>query len=193
MEQWKAIPGFEGIYEASNAGRIRTAAGKTTSNARYEKRVWAQRIMKPKLEKRKSGGNYDQRVCLWKDGKKSTVLVARMIALAWCAGYLPEYTVNHKDGNPLNNNAENLEWVSLRDNIEHAFENGLYSTQKQCLLVSPSGETLKFRSRAKASEFLGRCSGYIHNCIVHHREPRSQSGVQYMLLEQEGRGWNSLS
>lgn len=68
-EEWKDIPGYEGLYQASTLGRIRTCEGKTTSSARFEKRVWKQRIMKQKLNKNRKG-RIDARVCLWKDGKE---------------------------------------------------------------------------------------------------------------------------
>lgn len=132
MENWKEIPGYEGLYEASDCGRIRTCEGKTTSNARFPKRVWKQRILKTKVEKRKNGKLQDERVNLWKDGKEKTLLVSRLVALTWCDGYSEGATVNHIDGNPSNNSSSNLEWVSLKENIEHGFETGLYSTQKRC-------------------------------------------------------------
>ena len=127
MEQWRDIPGYEGLYQASTDGRIRTAKGKTTASSRFPVRVWKQRIMKFKYQTRKSGGKKDARVCLWKEGKEKTFLVARLVALAWCDGYEDGLTVNHKDGDPLNNHPENLEWISLADNIRHGFKTGLYS------------------------------------------------------------------
>ena len=139
MEQWKAIPGYEGLYEASNLGRIRTAEGKTTSSARFPHRVWKQRIMKQKYQKRKSGSGEDARICLWKDGQEKTFLVARLVALTWCDGYTDGLTVNHKDGNPVNNCSDNLEWVSLSDNIKHAFRAGLYPQSKAPRIIASSG------------------------------------------------------
>ena len=124
-EEWKDIPGYEGLYQASTLGRIRTCEGKTTSTARFEKRVWKQRIMKQKLNKN-SKGRIDARVCLWKDCTEKTWLVARLVALTWCKGYSEGLTVNHKDGDPLNNSAENLEWISRAANIQHGFKAGLY-------------------------------------------------------------------
>lgn len=50
-ELWKDIPGYEGLYQASNLGRIRSAPGKTTSSARYKVRVWKVRIIKAKTER----------------------------------------------------------------------------------------------------------------------------------------------
>lgn len=124
-ESWKDIPGYEKLYQASTLGRIRTCEGKTTSSARFEKRVWKQRIMKQKLNKN-GKGRTDARVCLWKDGSVKTWLVARLVAITWCAGYEEGLTVNHKDGNQLNNSAENLEWISRKENIQHGYKTGLY-------------------------------------------------------------------
>ena len=125
MEEWKEIPGYEGLYEASNMGEIRSCEGKTTSNARNVRRVWKQRIIKQKLSKG-SKGRSDFRVELWKDGKHSTLLVSRLIALAWCEGYQEGWTVNHKNGITTDNRADNLEWLSHGDNIRHGFANGFY-------------------------------------------------------------------
>ena len=125
MEEWKAIPGYEGLYEASNMGEIRSCEGKVTSNARYGRRVWKQRIIKQKFSTGKNGRR-DYRVELWKDGTHTTFLVSRLIALTWCDGYQEGWTVNHKNGIPSDNRAENLEWLSHGDNIRHGFATGLY-------------------------------------------------------------------
>ena len=112
MEEWKDIPGYEGLYQASNFGNIRTHADKVTSSARFKIRHWKQRIMKQKFQARPNGKK-DARVCLWKEGKEKTFLVSRLVAMTWCDGYLPGLTVNHIDGNPKNNCADNLEWTTL--------------------------------------------------------------------------------
>ena len=129
MADWKDIPGFEGLYQASTDGEIRTCEGKVTSNAKYGRRVWKQRVLKKKLSKGKKG-RADFRVELWKDGKHMTFLVSRLVALTWCNGYQDGWTVNHKNGIPLDNRAENLEWLSHGDNIRHGFANGLYPQAK---------------------------------------------------------------
>lgn len=169
MEQWKDIPGYEGLYEASNMGRIRTNANKVTSNARFPVRHWKQRVMKLKYQKR-SNGKMDARVCLWKDGKEKTFLVARLIALAWCDGYCEGMTVDHIDGNPENNNASNLEWVSIGDNIRRGFENGLFPTMRP-VKVEINGEIRNYRSMSEASRALGYNSGYL-SCKL-RREARA--------------------
>ncbi len=162
MEQWKDIPGYEGLYQASFQGRIRTAPGKTTRNARFEKRVWKTRVMKGR-GKTSTGW----RVGLWKDGEHKDWLVARLVAITWVPGYAEGLTVNHKNGDRFDNRVENLEWLTLADNIRHGYETGLYSSiQKRVLLYDhQSGKQKSFDSMAEASRFLGKSNGYVSNAI----------------------------
>ena len=129
QEIWKAIPHYEGIYEASNFGRIRTCEGKITQTQHHGIRHWKQRILKPKGETYATG----YKVTLWKDGKSKDWLVARLVAMTFLGE--SNLTVNHIDGNRFNNCIENLEWCSLADNIKKGFELGLYKNQKNVLLI----------------------------------------------------------
>ena len=161
MERWREIPGYEGLYEASDLGNIRTVAGKVTENARG-KRVWKQRVLKQKWAKRKGhSGKSDARVSLWKDCKERSWLVSRLVAMAWCAGDSNDATVNHIDGNPSNNHADNLEWVTLRRNIQIGFRDGLFPQQRATNLTDKAGKVLHFTSMAEASRFLGKHHGYV--------------------------------
>lgn len=127
MERWKDIPGYEGIYQASDTGLIRTKPGKTTYTELRGVRHWKTRVLKFKYQTRKGNkGKRDARVSLWKDGKEKTWLVARLVALAWCDGYAEGMTVNHIDGNPENNTCSNLEWITLAENIKKGWADGLY-------------------------------------------------------------------
>ena len=162
MDKWKDIPGYERLYQASNQGIIRTAPGKTTSNARYEKRVWKTRVMKGRGK-----SLVGWRVGLWKDGVCKSWLVARLVALTWVEGYKDGLTVNHINGNRFDNRVENLEWLTLAENIRHGFETGLYSNnQKRVLLYDHrSGNQKSFDSMSEASRFLGKSNGYVSNAI----------------------------
>ena len=181
MEQWRDIPGYEGIYQASTLGNIRTCEGKTTSNKRYAVRRWKQRTLNTKFSKRRCGG-MDARVTLWKDGDSKDWLVARLVGITWCAGYEPSMTVNHINGNPLDNRADNLEWISLADNIRHAYATSLNSCAEKTKLISVnSAEEFEFFSKAEASRFLGRNHGYINNCLRSGRRARSITGDVYTI------------
>lgn len=163
-EIWKDIPNYEGLYEASNLGRIRTKEGKTTYTKKHGVRKWKQKILKPKKCKNFNLCGY--RVSLWKDGKGKDFLVARLVCTTWHENLIDtKMTVNHKDGNRLNNCVDNLEWLSLSDNIKHGFENNFYKQNKTILICCRTDERFEFRSQSLAGQFLGRNSGYI-NCLL---------------------------
>lgn len=157
MVIWKDVVGYEGIYEVSNDGQVRTHKDKTTYTKKHGERKWKQRILKEKNPKGR-----DVRVDLWKDGKSKTFLVHRLVAYAFIPEVEGKTSINHKDGNPRNNNVENLEWCNHLENNTHAFENGLMNTNKHIILVDKkTGEKHEFISMARASTFLGKYKGYI--------------------------------
>ena len=184
IEVWKPIPGYEGLYEASNQGRIRTAYGKTTASARFPKRVWTQRILKLKWKERKGHtGKCDARVCLWKDGVERTHLVSRLVAMSFIPCPFDKLSVNHIDGDPSNNNVENLEWVTIAENNRHAFETGLMPTQKAVVLIDGVAQkTLKFPSMSSADKFLRRANGYTSGALAYGRYCTSKDGKRYFPM-----------
>ena len=175
-EIWKDIPNYEGLYQASTKGRIRTVEGKTTSNALYAVRHWKSRILKGRGK-----GNTGYRVSLWKDGQVKDYLVARLVALTFIGNPPEGYTVNHKDGNRFNNSIENLEWLSLEDNIKHAFVTGLMPTQKQIAVVN-NGVRYDFRSYAELDRFIKRRVGYTSGAIKKGRPIKDIQGNIYEII-----------
>lgn len=159
-EIWKDIPNYEGLYQASSLGRIRTVEGKTTYTERHGARHWKSRIMSGRGDYRKIG----KRVSLWKNGVVKDWLVARLVAITFL-GYPKNgaNTVNHKNGDRLDNRLENIEWLSLADNIRHAFDTGLMP-YKRVKLFNKDCEII-FRSQSKASKYLGRNPAYINLCL----------------------------
>lgn len=180
-EQWKPIPGYEGLYDASSFGRIRSAPGKTTSSARFPVRVWKSRIMKEKhpLSRKRQ----DARVSLWKDGVQQDHLVSRLVASAWIGPPDPGMTVNHINGDWTDNRPDNLEWLSIQDNIQDALDRGCFdSFCIQTTLVTKDGDCRCFRSMSEASRFLGRNSGYISNVLHKGRDTVTNvNGVRYSV------------
>ena len=129
IEVWKPIPGFESCGFISSLGRVRSAAGKdrktSVSHRGYE------------------------RVGL--HGGKVTVFVHRLVALAFCDGHSDELSVNHKDGNKLNNCFDNLEWVTHSENIKHAFRTGLKTANKTNMII-PDEVFAQLVGRIKSGE-----------------------------------------
>lgn len=98
-EIWKDIEGYEGIYQVSNIGRVKCVQNHKCLN-QYTSKGY-------KL------------VSLRKEGVFKSVSVHRLVAKAFCNGYFEGAVVNHKDENPLNNNAENLEWCTRSYNATY--------------------------------------------------------------------------
>lgn len=98
------IPGLP--YELSKIGEIK-------------------RINSTKLLKTNLGDNGYLRISLFINGKTRNVYLHRMLALTFIANPENKKTVNHKDGNKLNNNLDNLEWLSNYENVKHAMGNRL--------------------------------------------------------------------
>ena len=158
---WRDVVGYEGLYEVSNTGVVRTHENKTTSNARYKERKWKQRTLKDKTP-----NGRDVRVSLWKDGKGKDWLVHRLVGQAFIPKIEGKDSINHIDGNPKNNRVSNLEWCDHKENNNHAFDNGLIKTGKKVILLHKNTQELKyFRSLSKASHFLGRKETYLANLI----------------------------
>lgn len=182
VEKWKPIPGYEGIYEASNLGRIRTAPGKTTESARHGTRHWSVRVLKTKRQSPPK--RTDERVTLWKDKTPHSHLVSRLVASAWLRPPQGKETVNHINGNYHDNRPENLEWVSLAENVRLGFDMGLFASfQKGVLLVDENGYEMEFRSYSQAGQHIGRTSGYVSNVLKHGRShARDKSGNLYLVV-----------
>lgn len=160
-EIWKDVPDYSGTYEVSNYGRVRTHKDKTTFTKHHGIRKWKQIILK---EKNPTGR--DVRVSLWKNGKHKDFLVHRLVALAFIPQVPGKESINHIDGNPRNNHVSNLEWCNHKENNNHAFDNGLMTTNKAIFLVDKeTGEVKYFRSMSKAGQYLGRNHGFISRII----------------------------
>jgi hypothetical protein len=102
VETWKAIDGFEGLYEISNLGRVKS--------------LRSGRMMKPY-----DNGKGYQKVELSKDGKVERFYIHRLVAMAFIPNSRPliDTLVNHKDENPGNNRVENLEWCNYNYNLTY--------------------------------------------------------------------------
>lgn len=159
---WLPVRGYENIYEVSDSGEVRTSLGKVTFTEKHGIRKWKQRTLKKKPHKRG-----DWRVDLWREGKPKTFLVHRLVADAFISKVEGKPHVNHIDGNPSNNHVSNLEWCDHKDNNNHAFDNGLMTTNKEVTLIYvETGEEHYFRSLARASTFLGYNGGYLSSKLL---------------------------
>ena len=160
MEIWKKIEGYEGLYEVSNEGRVRSLNYRHTGETK---------ILKPAI----CYGGY-LKVGLWKDGNKKKFTVHRLVARAFLPNILDFPEVNHIDEDKTNNRVKNLEWCTREYNnnfgtrnqrVRETMTNG--KTSKPVLQFSKSGEFIReWPSAHEVERVLGYSQGYISNCCL---------------------------
>lgn len=126
MEIWKDIPGYEGLYQVSSTGKVKSLK-RRIYDINNKKVIFIERdmILKPSENNK---GYYT--VKLQKDKQKKTITIHRIVANTFLdnSDNLPQ--INHIDGNKHNNNVENLEWCDNTYNFKHATDNKLIKTRK---------------------------------------------------------------
>ena len=114
MEIWKPIKGYEGLYEISNYGRVKSLARTWVTGHNSIVRSKDESILAPKKDR-----GY-LRVGLLKNGKRKLLSIHRLVAEHFIPNPLNKPEVNHRDGNKENNHFSNLEWVTPAENTQHA-------------------------------------------------------------------------
>jgi hypothetical protein len=154
-EVWKDIENFEGIYQISNFGRVKsldrvidTRNGKSTI-----KGVIVNPCGKPYLF-----------VYLSKNNKSKYHAIHRLVAQAFIPNLENKPQVNHIDGDKTNNVVSNLEWVTQSENMLHAYRIGLEKpragssngwSKVKMKIIMPNGEEMLFNSVTECAEFAG--------------------------------------
>jgi hypothetical protein len=146
-EIWKEINGFESYYLISNFGRVKLNLDKPNIAFRLSKTKDVNGL----LHIGKNGRKGDEYSCikLTLNNKRKTYRIHRLVAETFIANLLNLPCVNHKDGDKMNNHVINLEWVTYKQNAEHAWKLGLYDNRK----IDNSGEN-NGRSILEASHVI---------------------------------------
>ena len=115
-EVWKPIEGFEGLYQISNFGKVKSLDRKVINNRTFQ-------LIKGKILKPCNNGNNYLYIGLCKNGKIKRIAIHKLVAQAFIPNpnNLPQ--VNHKDENKLNNCVENLEWCTPNYNANYGNRN----------------------------------------------------------------------
>lgn len=121
-EIWKPVTDWEGIYKVSNLGRVRSLR-RTMTTSSLVKIVVPGKVKVLQINK----NGYAVALLSQRGVRKDKLCtVHRLVAREFVENPLNKPEVNHKDGNKLNNNVSNLEWVSHSENTKHAADTGLY-------------------------------------------------------------------
>lgn len=118
MEIWKDIEGYEGLYQVSSLGNVRSLDYNHTKKSKV-------------LKQQKAGRNYEYlSVALCKQGTVKRVSVHRLVASAFIENKLNKPQINHKNKVTTDNRVSNLEWCTNYENQVHAWRNGERKTNK---------------------------------------------------------------
>lgn len=126
MEVWKEVEskGFRWLVSAD--GQVKTPAHESTYT---RTRNGKEQTFSASFQERKlapcAGKHGYLEVSARKNGRRVKHLLHRLVGIAFVPGYQDDLTINHIDGNKLNNRPENLEWVSIARNTQHEWESGL--------------------------------------------------------------------
>lgn len=136
-EIWKPVVGYEGFYEVSNIGRVRSLARIVECNDGRKRKLKTRILRQPCAP----SGYY--MVTLHKNGKQKSGLVHRLVCEAFIPNPLGKVEVNHKDENSKNNNATNLEWVTAKENNNY----GTRKKRARKAIVEAQGRAVRQLSR----------------------------------------------
>jgi len=158
-ERWLPVDGFEGIYEVSSVGRVRSIERvDTAGNKRRAKILLPTSIPKGYLK-----------VSLWRSNQRSERYVHRLVAGAFIGNPAGLLQVNHVDGDPANNAASNLEWVSNAGNQQHARRVLMKGVRAVFGISKVDGSRIEFPSLQHAVE-AGFIRANIQKCLNGERK-----------------------
>ncbi len=151
IEIWKDVAGFEGLYEVSNLGRVKSIPREKTKGGLLKQYVDRYGYMK---------------IVLYKNGNPHYFTVHRLVAIAFIPNPEGKKTVDHIDCNTKNNIVSNLRWCTNKENLYHSHELGRQRcNSKPFIAISPEGKTIKFESQREAARIIGICQSSIGRCL----------------------------
>lgn len=152
-EIWKDVQGYEGQYQVSNLGRVKSLKRKLNSG-----RTVSEKILNSSNKKKTQDGYLMVALA----GK--TFRINRLVATAFIPNPDNKLVVNHIDGNKENNKADNLEWATISENMLHAYRCGL----KTAMIgeENPNAKLTKDQVKAIRNEYVPYSQQYGSNALA---------------------------
>lgn len=177
--KWQPVKGFEGFYEVSETGKVRSVT--RIVNSKNCKRIHKGR----ELKQAKDQDGYCK-IQLSKGGKVTTRAVHKLVAEAFIPNPDNFPVINHKDENKENNNVKNLEWCTVSYNTNYNM--GAYrranARKKPILAISKDGKIRAFHSIKEAAEKLNISHGNISSCLAGYYGRKTCKGYKFEFVEE---------
>lgn len=159
-ELWVQAKGFEGFYEVSSLGNIRSIS-RYINHEKGGKRWWVGKILSIRQNRKYI------RVILSKKGKKTTIDLHRLVAMSFLPNPNQLPCVNHKDENTKNNVIENLEWCTHKYNTNYKNMNvrRREKFRKEIAVIRPTGEEEFFPSITDACCKYNLSKSSVSRCL----------------------------
>ena len=179
-EVWKPVKGYEGSYEVSNLGNVR-------SLSRVVHRTTSDRFVRGQIMSKQLMPNGYESVTLRKNGRQRRLYVHRLVAEAFLPNEQSLREVNHRDENKSNNTLENLEWCSHSYNMKYAGGSiRRIKNRRKPVVVIDSGRPVRFESIARAANWLGVGITTVSRCCHHVKGTKRVRGKLTMFEHEYG-------
>lgn len=176
METWKDIENYEGLYQVSSLGNVKSLS-RVVVNKNGQTQAYPEKLLKPDVYRTKCS-NY-LRVTLCKDHKTKRYLVHRLVANAFIPNPDKKPIINHKDNNAENNNTSNLEWCTHAENMLHAQKQGrLFESQSR---GGKKGGAVGKQKRLESINFL--FNTHVGDWFIPNQEPVVKGQKAYLLCK----------
>lgn len=180
-EEWRPVLGYEGLYEVSSLGRVRSLdRRREVSDTCKTPCFYPSRIKK--FVYRKDGRVY---VTLCKNGRKHPYGVHRLVAQAFLPNPNNYPEVNHINETPSDNRLVNLEWCSIEYNRNYGTraQRIAYALSRSCIAIYPDGATVWFSGIHEASKITGINYRNIHAVCQGKRQ--HAGGIAWKFADEE--------
>ena len=194
-EIWKPVEGFEGLYEVSSLGRIRSLSRYVKAKDGRKPRLYEGRMLKPFSNKK----GYLYIILCDNNGNHKRDAIHRLVAKAFIPNDVKErYDIDHKDSNRANNSVENLRWVTRKENCQNPITKSKYENKvcKSVIRLGRDGDIKEYLRMTdvkadgfRISKVCSCCKGqrYFHKGFVWAYKGTALKEYDFYLKQRDAR------